>query len=139
MLLKLHSFINNTFINCFKTFSYLRKNNLLEKFYLSLILMSFSNNPCWSLFIFLELTTNDFCLPYVYPKTQFLLLKVKDFEVFYPHARGFASLLLVCCPPSLHNQNLELLNHRSPWKCYPTLTSATYYPIRSMTLQRAYI
>jgi hypothetical protein len=46
---------------------------------------------------------------------------------------------LVCCPPSLHNQNLELLNHRSPWKCYPTLTSATYYPIRSMTLQRAYI
>ncbi len=91
-------------------------------------------------YFFQELTTNDFCLPYVYPKTQFLLLKVKDFRVFYPHARGLASLLLRCCPPSLHTlRNFELLSQRSPWKCYPTSIFVAYYPIQSMTSQRAYI
>ncbi len=64
-----------------------------------------------------------------HPKIQFLLLKVKDFKVSYSHARGLASLLLGCCPPSLHTlRNLELLNHRSPWKCYPTSIYATYDP-----------
>jgi hypothetical protein len=73
--------------------------------------------------------TNDFFLPYVYPKTQFLLLKIKDFKVSYPHTRGLASLLLGHCPPSLYTlRNLELLSHRSPWKCYPTSISITYYP-----------
>jgi hypothetical protein len=64
-----------------------------------------------------------------HPKTQLLLLKIKDFKFFYPYAKGFASLLSKCCPSSLHTlRNLELLSHRSPWKCYPTSTYATYYP-----------
>jgi hypothetical protein len=76
-------------------------------------------------------TTNNKCflLAICLPQNTILITKSKGFWVFYPHARGLTSLLLGRCPPSLHTlRNLELLIHRSPWKCYPTSTFATYYP-----------
>ncbi len=95
-------------------------------------------NTCYtSLF----LNKNGSPLMCFHPKTQYLLLKVKDFEIFYPHARGLASLLLGHCPTLMMVPNIAkglyqklMLNSFSkatiiiPWKCYPTSTFAAYYP-----------
>jgi hypothetical protein len=131
MLLKLHSFINNIFINCFKTFSYLRKNILLYGWKILLILdIDILFQQSMLVFVKISRTNNKwFLLAICLPQNTIFVAKSKGFQNFYPHTRGLASLLLGYCPPSLHTlRNLEHLSHRSPWKCYPTSNSAAYYP-----------
>ncbi len=110
------------------------------KFYLSLTLMSFSNNPCWSLFIFSRINNKWFLLAICLPQNTIFVVESKGFWSFLPTCkRSYIIIIGVLSTIFAQLRNLELLSHRSPWKCYPTSTFATYYPIRSMTLQRAYI
>jgi hypothetical protein len=98
------------------------------KFYLSLTLISSYCNPCWYLLNFSKNNNRWFFKTCIYPKTTLLLLKVEGCQVFNPHARGLASLLLKQCSPFLHTlRTLEFLGCKSFYKCYLRSTFASYY------------